>query len=593
MVLKNGALANNVYWQVVGAVALGADAEFVGTLLGAGVISFGAGASLKGRALTASTMALADSPVTKPIDDLVAPTVAIDGGPTRATNDTTPRISGTTDEPGTPLVTVTIGSQVLTARAAAGSWTVSTGTLAAGAHTVVASVTDPSQNTGTATQELTVDTSLPVVTIAGGVATATNDTTPTVSGTTDQPGSPVVTVTVAGQTLTGTAVDGAWTVTADVLTETAHLVRASVSDTAGGVGSASQVMTVDLTVPVVTIDGGPSRSTSDSSPWIYGTTAERAGTTVRVDVGGQSLTATVQSGGTWGVSAQSLPPATYRVLAAITDAASNTGSTMQTLQVGDVVTPPVGPPPVVGFDDGATRATADTTPTISGTTIEPGNPTVTVTVGGQTLTTTADGGVWSVEVGPLLEGPHTVVVRVTDADGNVTSTTQTLTVSSSTPPATAPVTPPVGSPTTPRTYRPDGEIRIAKHPFVGAGKYGAAGQKVTSTLKGRRARTGTYQVRVTNRGDLADRLTIRGTSKNKRFSVNYLHGRKDVTSAVRRGSFRTAVLQPGQSVTLTIRVTKAARVRVGSTRTFSIRATSEHDRAKLDTVSVAVEAGRG
>jgi hypothetical protein len=205
VVLKNGALANNVYWQVVGAVALGADAQFVGTLLGAGVISFGAGASLKGRALTASTMALADSPITKPIDDLVAPVVAIDGGPAASTADTTPRIAGTTDEPGTPLVTVTVGSQVLTARAAFGLWTVSTGTLTAGMHPVVASVTDPSGNVGTATQELTVDTSLPVVTIAGGAATATNDTTPVISGTTDQPGTPVVTVTVGGQTLTTTA----------------------------------------------------------------------------------------------------------------------------------------------------------------------------------------------------------------------------------------------------------------------------------------------------------------------------------------------------------------------------------------------------
>jgi hypothetical protein len=94
VVLKNGALANNVYWQVVGAVALAAGAQMFGTLLGEGAISFGAGASLKGRALTGSTMALPESPITKPIDDLVPPTVTIDGGATGSTADTTPRISG-------------------------------------------------------------------------------------------------------------------------------------------------------------------------------------------------------------------------------------------------------------------------------------------------------------------------------------------------------------------------------------------------------------------------------------------------------------------------------------------------------------------
>ena len=45
VVLTDGALANNVFWQVVGAVSLGAGAKFVGTFLGAGAITFGDGAS--------------------------------------------------------------------------------------------------------------------------------------------------------------------------------------------------------------------------------------------------------------------------------------------------------------------------------------------------------------------------------------------------------------------------------------------------------------------------------------------------------------------------------------------------------------------
>jgi hypothetical protein len=423
VVLANGALANNVYWQVVGAVSLGADVTWVGTVLGAGAVSFGEGASLKGRILTPSTVALANSPVTQPIDDLVAPVVAIDGGDTRSTNDTTPSISGTTDEPGSPLVTVTIGTQVLTTRATAGSWTMSAEALTPGSHHVLASVSDPSGNTGTADQVLTVDVTAPTVSITGGSSAATSDTTPTISGTTDEPGAPAVTVSVEGQTLTTTSVDGTWAVEAGALSETSHSVVASVGDAAGNRGSDSQVLTVDLTVPVLTIDGGPRRYTSDTSPWTYGTTAEQAGTIVRVAVGDQTLTASVKPGGAWGVSAQELPSGTYTVLASITDAAQNTGTVTQVLQVGPVVTAPA-----VTIDGGASRDTNDTTPEISGTTGEPGTATVTVTVGGESLAATSDGGVWSVEVvTPLTEGSSTVTASVTVGDVTRTAS-QTLSV---------------------------------------------------------------------------------------------------------------------------------------------------------------------
>ena len=79
-------------------------------------------------------------------------------------------------------------------------------------------------------------------------------------------------------------------------------------------------------MPVVTINGGPTRSTGDTSPWTDGTTAEPAGTTVHLSIGGQHLTATVQLGGAWGVSAAALPDGTYQVVARITDAAQNTGT---------------------------------------------------------------------------------------------------------------------------------------------------------------------------------------------------------------------------------------------------------------------------
>ena len=347
VVLTDGALANNVYWQVVGAITLGAGAAYVGTFLGATTIAFGDGASLKGRALTPSSMAMTNSPFTVAKDDLTAPLVTIDGGSMRSTNDTTPTISGTTDEPVGRAVTVTLAGQTLsTTVGAGGTWAVSATVLAQGEHAVHAAVTDASQNVGTADQTLIVDVIAPAVSINGGPSRATKDTTPEISGTTDAPPGTLVTVTVGGQTLITNSVGGAgaWLVTAEALAETTYSVVASVEDGADNAATASQILTVDVTVPVVAINGGATRSTGDTSPWTYGTTAEQAGTIVHVTIGGQHLTAMVGSGGTWGVSAQALPEGTYHVVASVTDAAQNTGTAHQTLTIGDAGGPG-GPDP--------------------------------------------------------------------------------------------------------------------------------------------------------------------------------------------------------------------------------------------------------
>lgn len=478
IVLTDGALANNVYWQVNGAVSLGAGAKVVGTFLATGAISFGEGSSLKGRALTPSTVALANTPVTRPIDDLTAPVVAIDGGPTSATNDTTPSISGTTDEAAGRPVTVTVAGQTLTTTVGAdGHWSVGPAPLAEGEHQVVATITDASQNTGTASQVLTVDVTDPVVTVDGGPTRATNDQTPAISGTTDEPGDTTVTVTVGGQTLTTTAgVGGVWSVTAATLTESTHAVVATVDDAAGNAGTASQILTIDVTKPVVTIDGGATRTTKDTSPWTYGTSGEQAGTTVHLAIGGQDLTATVLGDGTWSVSATTLAEGRYHLVASITDAAGNTGTATQTLVVGD-------------------------------------------------------------------------------------------------PPAPA------------DRHQPDAAIRRGDGAFVGAGSYGgSADQRLTVQLR-RTARTASFDVRLTNRGDVADTFVVRGTPRNRKFAVTYLAGGQNVTKAVVAGTYRTDNLRPGESALMIIRVRLLNPAKPDNRRVFELRAASTRAGANADTVA--------
>ncbi|MFB9311698.1 ice-binding family protein [Nocardioides plantarum] len=429
VVLTDGALATNVYWQVLGAVSMGAGAKTVGTFLAAGAVAFGEGASLKGRILTPGTVTLANTPVTQPKDDLTAPVVTIDAGADRSTNDTTPMISGTTDEPVGRPVSVTIdgptGQVLSTSVREGGAWAVSATTLAEGPHDVVATVVDASRNAGSATQVLTVDLTAPTVTVTGGALRATNDITPTILGTTDAPEGTQVTVTVDEVALAAVvASDGSWTVDAGPLSETAHSVVASVDDLAGSTGSATQILVVDVTPPVIAIDGGDERWTGDTSPWTYGTTGEQAGSVVHLSVEGQELTAVVRSDGTWSVSATDVPPGVYPVVASITDAAQNTSTAEQTLTVG-------GPPPAssLEIDGGTTRVTNDATPTISGTTQETSDASVTVSVAGQSLTTeVGPDGSWSVEAATLTEGCHAVTARIETVSGSTGSATQALTV---------------------------------------------------------------------------------------------------------------------------------------------------------------------
>jgi hypothetical protein len=168
--------------------------------------------------------------------------------------------------------------------------------------------------------------------------------------------------------------------------------------------------------------------------------------------------------------------------------------------------------------------------------------------GGSSLRTCAG----DVRPGGLLDtstpGPHTLRLVATDGAGNTTTVTRSYTVDAS--------------------YQP----RWAK---------GA----VRRTLEGQRVGT---RVRLVNDGTYADRFALEGTGANAGFTVTYQVGHKDVTRAVRRGRFRTEVLQPGESLVLRVVVARTDRTRPGAHRSFKVLATSVADSARRDAVRVVV-----
>ena len=165
--------------------------------------------------------------------------------------------------------------------------------------------------------------------------------------------------------------------------------------------------------------------TNNTAPAISGTTDAVSGSPLTVTVAGQTLTTTVQAGGTWSVTPDALADGSYTVGASVTDTASGkTGTATQALTIDTAA-------PVVGIDGGASALTNNPAKAITGTTDAATGTTVTVTVAGQTLTTTvhADGS-WSVSPAALTDGSYTVTVTVTDPAGNTGTATQTLTVAS-------------------------------------------------------------------------------------------------------------------------------------------------------------------
>lgn len=183
----------------------------------------------------------------------------------------------------------------------------------------MASVTDGAGNPGTATQQLTINTVPPVVTLDGGPSVVTNNPTPRIAGTSDVAPGTVVRVTVASQSLTALVQSGGtWNVTPTALPDGINTVTAAVTDPAGNVSTVTQRLTIDTAAPAVTITGRPNALTRNATPVISGTANVAPGTIVTISIAGQTITALVQANGTWNATPTLVGKGRWRVVAAVT-----------------------------------------------------------------------------------------------------------------------------------------------------------------------------------------------------------------------------------------------------------------------------------
>ncbi|HCU2401553.1 TPA: Ig-like domain-containing protein, partial [Enterobacter hormaechei] len=330
-----------------------------------------------------------------------------------------------------------------------------------GSVTVTASVSDKAGNPASVDHTLTVDVTVPAVTIhtvAGDdvINVAEHNQAQIISGSaTGAAAGDTVTVTIGGQSYT-TVLDAAgnWSVgvPANVisgLSDGSVTVTASVTDAAGNTGSGTHNVTVDTGLPSVSFnaisdDNVLNAVEKGQDLSVNGTSANLAeGTVVTVTLNGKNYSATTAADGTWSLTVPAadlsgLGEASYTLSATATNGVGNSISTTANLLV-DTALPTVTINTVAG-DNVINAAEVAAGQTITGkvANADIGN-TVTVNIGGNTYTATVQSDLtWSVNVPEsvltaLGNGDLTVSATVTNDHGNTGTGERDITIDASLP----------------------------------------------------------------------------------------------------------------------------------------------------------------
>ena len=379
-------------------------------------------------------------------------------------------LSGTTSNvEENQIVTITFGGKNYTATVdAEGKWTATvpsadlTG-LKDGDASVQVSVTNVNGNSASAGREYSVDATAPSVTIntiaTDDILNATEAQSDlAISGTSTAEAGQTLTVSLNGKDYTTTvSANGSWTLNvpaADLagLTDGSVTVTAAVSDKAGNPASVDHTLTVDVTVPAVTIhtvagDDVINVAEHNQAQIISGSaTGAAAGDTVTVTIGGQSYTTVLDAAGNWSVGVPAnvisgLSDGSVTVTASVTDAAGNTGSGTHNVTVDTGL-------PSVSFnaisDDNVLNAVEKGQDlSVNGTSANLAEGTVvTVTLNGKNYTaTTAADGTWSLTVpaadlAGLGQASYTLNATATNGVGNSVSSSANLLVDTALPTVT-------------------------------------------------------------------------------------------------------------------------------------------------------------
>nr|WP_286209090.1 Ig-like domain-containing protein [Azospirillum sp. A1-3] len=374
----------------------------------------------------------------------------------RLTKMVTPTLTGTAEAASTVLLyagSTSVGTA--TADGVTGAWTVTTGSLADGVHTLTARSVDAAGNTSVASGTLlvTVDTTTPAPTGVGLTAATdsgrlstdaiTQVQAPTVAGSAEA--GAVVTL-YEGATLLGSGTAGnagLWFVATPTLAAGAHTLDAVVVDAAGNTTTASTLLTVTIDLSASAPTGltlasdsgvdGTDRLTNIVTPLVTGTAEANAA--VQLYEGARLLGSTTADGsGHWTLTSNTLINGQHTLSAVAIDLAGNSSvaSAGLVVTIDTVSDAPTGLALSTATDTGISQSDGLTrlaTPDLVGT--SESFAVVTLYEGATARgAATANGqGVFTITSSALSAGDHTLTMRSVDRAGNTSAASNGLVVS--------------------------------------------------------------------------------------------------------------------------------------------------------------------
>jgi len=144
-------------------------------------------------------------------------------------------------------------------------------------------------------------------------------------------------------------------------------------------------------------------------------------------------------------------------------------------------------------------------------------------------------------------------------------------------------------------FRPDATIRLGAGPAKGDGIHNVDGTGQTIGKKTQRRRGKKFVIGVENDGNVPDSFTVHGPGRtSKRWVVAYVFAGVNVTSQVRAGAFDfdAAFIDPGGSLSLTLRIKPKSAARPGSRKSVLVTVTSGADPGEKDAVKAKLTVKR-
>ena len=161
-------------------------------------------------------------------------------------------------------------------------------------------------------------------------------------------------------------------------------------------------------------------------------------------------------------------------------------------------------------------------------------------------------------------GSHDFTVTATDAAGNVGWTTNTYEVLDN---------------------QPDNQIaNAAVGRWVGDDVHNAIGRGQTREARVARGSAVTYLVRVQNDTGATDRFEVQGGRSDRRWSVRYRTGGRDVTGRVTAGRYVVGPLAPGEAVVLRVVVRPTRFAQRGDQHVLAVSSSARNPGTARDTV---------